>query len=113
MKKYDFEYLDDWYINLYEEWIFIKSLEFSWIELSEIFLYKLVPNIDKKTGFIFLEVWFPKNKIDTILQELNSKSYCIRYFPKIWDSIIFNWNHKILKDKQKIIQLKNNLVKFE
>lgn len=34
MDKFNFEKLDDNFINLYEEWIFIKAVEFSAVKLS-------------------------------------------------------------------------------
>lgn len=78
MKKYGFEKLDDWFINLYEEGLFVRCFEYSAILIWEIFWYKIFPNIDKKTGFIFLEFFF---------------FFCIYNF-KIYNNFVLIFNYK-------------------
>jgi len=70
MKWFIIESLEDNYINLFEEWIFTRCFDYSAILLWEIFWYKIFSNIDKKTWFIFLELWFPKIKNMEILENL-------------------------------------------
>jgi hypothetical protein len=53
MKKSSFELLDDGFINLYEEWIFVRCFEYSAILLSELTWYRLFANIDKKSWFVY------------------------------------------------------------
>lgn len=60
MKKDSYEKLDDWFINLYEEWLFVRSFEYSAVLLREILWYKLFSNIDKKNRIYFFRTRFPK-----------------------------------------------------
>lgn len=112
MKKYDLERLEDNYINLYEEWIFIKSFEYSAIILNQEFGYRLLVNCDKKKWLIYLESWFPKNKKDIIFIDLKSLWYSIRFFEKSWVSVLIEWNKKLIKSEVEIVSIKRNLVKF-
>ena len=108
------ERLDDSYINFFEEWIFIKCFEYSAIVLNEIFWYKLTTNIDKKTGIVFLELWFPKIKKEEILFQIVWKWYSYRLFSK--DSKLISseqFSIELNKDLDKIIQIKKQLVKFD
>lgn len=75
MKKDSYELLDDGFINLYEEWIFVRCFEYSAIEISRLFDYKIFPNCDKKTWKIYLEVWFPKDKKWDIFSFLDNHNY--------------------------------------
>ena len=75
MKKNSFELLDDGFVNLYEEWIFVRCFEWSAILVSEITGYRLFANINKKTGLIFLEIGVPKNKLDEIIKNLEIRWY--------------------------------------
>ena len=113
MKKDSYELLDDWFLNLYEEWIFIRCFEYSALELWELFWYKLMPAVDKKTWKVFLEVWFPKNKKSEIFNFLDTRNYNYRFTTKNEWLIQTIWNHKIQKDKEKLIKIKKDLIKFE
>jgi len=113
MKNLILEKIDDWYINLYESWLFIRSMEYSAMLLNEVLWYKLYLNIDKKTWFVFLELWFPKIIKDEVIHKINSMWYFIRVISKDNEITLFDWNDKILKDKNKLLELKNTMVKFE
>jgi hypothetical protein len=47
MKKDSFEKLDDWFINLYEEWLFVRCFEYSAILLWEILWYKIFVDLNE------------------------------------------------------------------
>lgn len=104
--------LNDWFVNLYEQWIFIRCYEKSAICISELTWYKLYPNIDKKSWFIFLECGFPKDKKENILSKLESKWNFIRIIDKGWNINETFWNNKLEIEKSKLIETKNNLIKF-
>ena len=112
MNKDSFEKLNDGFVNLYEEWIFIRCFEYSAILLSEITGYRLFSNINKKTGFVFLEIWFPKNKLDEIIKKLEFKWYCLRFNKRDWEYDLSIWDIKIERNTEKLIKLKQNLVRF-
>ncbi len=112
MKRDSFELLDDGFINLYEEWIFMRCFEWSAILVSEITGYRLFANINKKTGFIFLEIGFPKNKLDEIIKNLEIRWYYLRIIKKDWAFNSSIWNIKLEKNKEKLIKLKQWLIKI-
>jgi len=112
MNKYSRENVNDWFINLYEQWIFIKCYEYSAIIIWEITWYKVYPNIDKKTWFIFLELWYPQNKGNLIIKELENKWYMIRVFDKNWNVEETIWVKKFEKNIENLIKLKKQLIKF-
>ena len=104
--------LNDWFVNLYEQWIFIRTYEKSAICISELTWYKLYPNIDKKSWFIFLECGFPKDKKESILSKLEKDSYFIRLIDKDWNINETFWNNKLKAEETELIKIKNNLIKF-
>ena len=112
MDKINFEKLDDNFINLYEVWIFIKSLEFSALKLNEFFWYKLTFWIDKKSHFLYFEVWFPKTRLDERINEIVKSWYSIRYFPKNSLPIIYNWKNIFKKDEKDLVDRKQNIIKL-
>lgn len=112
MKKSSFEKLDDWFVNLYKKWIFVRCFEFSAILISQLTWYRLYANIDRKTWFVFLETGFPKNKIDEIQNNLENKWYKIRVVEKDWNITETIWVNKLDKGSEKLINLKTNLIKF-
>lgn len=113
MKTKILENLDDNYINLYESGIFIKSIEYSAILLSELFWYKIVPYVDKKTFKVYLESWFPISKKEEVLSKLKSIWYSFRYIDKSSFTDIFDGTKKIDKDKSKLINIKKEKIIFE
>ena len=112
MKKNSLEILDDGFVNIYEEWLFVRCFEYSAVLMSEITWYRLFANIDKKTGFVFLECGFPKDKLDEIIWSLENRWYYIRFIEKTWNINTTFWNFKLEKTKEKLIEIKNNLIKF-
>lgn len=112
MKKDSYEMLDDWFLNLYEETLFVKCFEYSAVLLWEITGYRVFLNIDKKTWFIFLELWFPKNKLKEIVKNLENKWYNLRIIKKDWNIDSTFWSIKLEKNKEKIREYKNDLIKF-
>lgn len=82
MKKDSYEKLNDWFVNIYEQWIFMICYEKSVIVVSEMNLYRLFPNINKKTWFVFLELWFPIIKFNEMVTKLENKWYKIRIIEK-------------------------------
>lgn len=112
MKKDSFEKLDDGFLNVYEEWIFVRCFEWSAILISEITGYRLFANIDKKTWFIFLEVWFPKNKQGEIMWNLENRWHAIRFVEKNWKLNCIIWKEKLERIEEKIINIKKQLTKF-
>jgi hypothetical protein len=112
MKKNCYEKLNDWFVNLYEQWLFIRCYEKSAILLSEITGYKLYPNIDKKTWFIFLECGFPKDCKGKITDNLEKRWNFIRLIDKDWKINEVYWNNKLNIDEITITKIKNNLIKF-
>jgi len=113
MKKYSFEKLNDPFLNIYEQWLFIRSFENSAIFISQLTWYRLFPNIDKKTWKIFLECAFPKNKKSLIIKELEREWYNIRIIDKEWNIEETIWNNKIEKDYKKLLDIKKTLTIFE
>lgn len=89
------EKVKDHYINLYEVWIFIRAIEYSAYEVFLVLDYKYYLNINKKTWFVFLESWFPKNMLDKNIQILVWKWYSVRYINK-QNEITFYLNKLIL-----------------
>lgn len=112
MKKDSYEKLDDWFINLYEEWLFIRSFEYSAVLLGEILGYKVFVNIDKKTWFIFLELWFPKIKLWEVLKQLEIRWYKLRIMQKDLQIKTINWSIALDRNLEKLIQFKQELIKF-
>jgi hypothetical protein len=112
MRKDSFEKLDDWFLNLYEEWIFVRCFEYSAIFVSELTWYRLFANIDRKTGKIFLEIGFPNNKLNQIIKELEMKWYCLRITKLNWELKLSFWVLKLERNIEKLIKLKQDLVKF-
>ena len=113
MKKSSFEKLDDSFVNLYEEALFVRCFEYSAILLWELTGYRVFVNIDKKTWFLFLELWFPKTKLNEIIANLESKWYFLRIMLKNWELNSTIWSIEFERDKEKIIKYKNDLIKFE
>ncbi len=112
MKKDSFEKLNDWFVNLYEEWIFVRCFEYSAEFISQLTWYRLFANIDKKTWYIFLECSFPKNKLDEIIWNLESRWYSVRFVDRDWKLNCTIWKEKIERRQEKILKIKNNLIKF-
>lgn len=112
MKKSSFELLDNGYINLYEEWIFVRCFEYSAVLLSQLTWYRLFANIDKKSWFVFLEVWFPKNKLDEIVWNLENRWYSYRIIDKNWKLNCTIWKEKLQRNQEILKQRKNNLINF-
>jgi hypothetical protein len=112
MKKESFEKLNDSFINLYKQGIFIRCYEYSAILISEITWYRVYPNVDKKTGFVYLELWFPVNKQEEIIRKLEVKKYNIRLIDSEWNIEETIWIEKIDKNNEKLTQLKKWLIKF-
>ena len=108
-----FEKLEDDFINLFEVWIFIKSFEYSALILSKELDYKYYINCDKKKAFIFLEIWFPKTKLEQNISILLSKWYSIRYIDKNNKIIEYKWELKNIKDKKYLLNIKQKLIKLE
>lgn len=111
MNKYNFELLNDNFINLYKQWIFIRCYEYSAIIISEITWYRVYPNVDKKTWFVYLELWYPKNKENIVLNELEKHWYNIRVNSD-WNIEETIWKNKLEKNKEKLISFKKQLIKF-
>ncbi len=80
MNKYSYEKLNDWFVNLYRQGIFIRCYEYTAIIVSEITWYRVYPNVDKKTWFVYLELWFPKDKENIVIKQLEKQWYNIRIF---------------------------------
>jgi hypothetical protein len=112
MKKNSFEMLNDWFVNLYKEWIFIRCFEYSAILLWKITWYRLYTNIDRKSWFIFLELWFPETKLNEVLIKLENSWYRIRLIEKNWNITEIVWVNCIYKDNTELINLKTNLINF-
>lgn len=112
MNKYNYDKLNDWFVNLYEQWIFIRAYEKSAICISELTWYKLFPNIDKKSWFIFLECGFPKDKKESIISKLENKWNFIRILDKNWNINEVIWNNKLDINETELLKIKNNLIKF-
>jgi len=107
------ELKDDYFLNFYKQWIFIRCYEYTAIILWEITWYRVYANIDKKTWKIFLELWFPVNKEKEIFNILENKWYFLRISDKKWLIEEIIWNIKIEKDNEKLIKLKKDFIKFK
>jgi len=112
MKKNSFDKLDDGFVNLYKEWLFVRCFEYSAVLISQLTWYRLYANIDKKAWFVFLECGFTKVKLSEVQKELESKWFKIRIVEKDWNIIEIIWNNRLEKDSEKLINLKTNLIKF-
>ena len=112
MNKYSYEKLNDSFINLYKQGIFIRCYEYSAILISEITWYRVYPNVDKKTWLVYLELWFPVNKQEEIIRKLEVEKYNIRLIDKQGNIEETIWNKKIDKINNKLIELKKQLIKF-
>ena len=110
MNKISLEKLNDWVINLYMQWIFIRSFEKSAIILSKITWYRLCVNVDKKTWFIYLELGFPKDKLEEILKELDWIH--IRVIDNKWNVEETIWVKKEEVTEEQLLEIKKDLVKF-
>ncbi len=107
------EKLDDGFVNLFENGAFISAIEYSALVVAEILHYKLVPNIDKKTWFIYLKVSFPKNMKDVNFEKIVSGWYTIRYKDKDFNIVfIWTWTKKLEKNEDNLVENKKNLVCF-
>jgi hypothetical protein len=106
------EWKNDYFLNFYKQWIFIRCYEYSAIIISEITWYRVYANIDKKTWKIFLELWFPVNKEKEIFDILEKKWYFLRMCNKDWLIEEIIWNNKIEKDNKKLIEIKKQLIKM-
>ena len=62
--------------------------------------------------FIFLECGFPENKKDNILLRLENRWNFVRLIDKDWNINETFWNNKLEIEESKLIQIKNNLIKF-
>jgi len=113
MKKDSFEKLDDWYVNLYEQGIFVRCFEKSVILISQLTWYRIYANLDKKTWFVFLELGFPRDRKNEIIQNLEIKWYKIRLIEKTWNIVETIWNNFLEKNIENIVKLKKDLIKFE
>ncbi len=112
MKKDNFEKLNDWFINLYKQWIFVRCYESSALLVSEITWYKVYPNVNKKTGFIYLELWFPINKQEEIIKKLDMANYNIRLVDVNLNIEEIIWTKKLDKNNKKLTNIKIWLIKF-
>jgi predicted mannosyl-3-phosphoglycerate phosphatase (HAD superfamily) len=113
MKKILQENRTDGFVNLYEEWIFLRSVEYSALKVADITQYKLIPNINKKTGFIFIECGFPINKLKDVLNLFKESKQNIRVYYKTWEvEEILNWT-KLEKNQSELLETKKKLVMFE
>jgi hypothetical protein len=108
----NYEWKDDYFLNFYKQWIFIRCYEYSAIIISEITWYRIYPNVDKKTWFVYLELWFPLNKEKEIFDILEKKWYFLRISDKKWLIEEITWNIKIDKNNEKLVELKKQLIKF-
>ena len=113
MKKDSFEKLDGWFLNLYEETLFIRCFEYSAVFIWELTWYRIFANINKKTWFVFLELWFPKTKLNEIVKKIENKWCFLRIIKNDWNLNSTIWNIEFKRDKEKIIKYKNELIKFE
>jgi hypothetical protein len=113
MKKYSFDRLDDWYVNLYEQWIFVRCFEKSAILISQITWYRIYTNIDKKNWFVFLELGFPIDRKNEIIQNLEIEWNKIRLIEKTWNIVETIWSNFLEKNIENIVKLKKDLIKFE
>jgi hypothetical protein len=52
----NYEWKDDYFLNFYKQWIFIRCYEYSAIIISEITWYRIYPNVDKKTWFVYWKI---------------------------------------------------------
>ena len=112
MKKDSFEKLDDWFLNLYEEWLFFRCFEYSAIFLSDLTWYRLYVNIDKKIWKIFLECAFPKNKLFWIVSLIEKQKYNIRIINKIGEIEETINGKNVEKSNWKLIEIKKGLIIF-
>lgn len=112
MNKESFEKLNDGFINLYEYWIFMRCYERSAILLAQITWYKLYPNIDKKTWFIFLELSFPKSISQQIKNELERRWYFLRIVDKEGKIYEIYGDKRLQWDVDSLRNIKTSLVKY-
>ena len=113
MKKILQENKNDWFINLYEQGLFVKSYEYSAMKIAEITGYRLMADIDKKSWMIYLTCAFPENKKNIIIAKLELEKINVRIkSKKWWTEEIYNWI-SLDKDNDKIIELKKSLVIFD
>ena len=112
MKKDSYEKLDDWFINLYEESLFVRCFEYSAGLVSELTWYRLYANIDKKNWFIFLECWFSKVRLSEIIKNLENKWYSVRLIDKNGNINSSIWGNKLEKLGEKLKEIKTNLIRF-
>jgi hypothetical protein len=104
---------DDWFLNLHKVWYFFRAFEYSAIELAKITDYKLFPNIDTKSGFVFLEVWFPQTRLEYVIRliENNKINYRILQNGIAQDETIA-WV-TITKNSTRLIETKKELIALE
>jgi hypothetical protein len=112
MKYLLIEQLEDTYVNLFESGIFIRWIEYSALIVSEIAWYKLYLNIDKKDNFVYLEVGFPLNKKQDVINSLVSLGYSVRFFSKIGIAETYPWNKVDFKNKENLKLEKEKLIRY-
>lgn len=108
--KLSIEYFDDGFLNLFEEWLFVKSFEYSALLINRLFWYKLLPNIDKKTWFVYIEAGFPVSAKDEVEELLSVKDYKTRVYTKEEKNIF--WKYPLQEDKDKLQNLKKDILRF-
>ena len=112
MDKLSYEKLDDWVINLYRQWIFIRCYEKTALYIWEITWYNIYPNIDKKTGFVYLELWFPELKLEEIVEKLEQENNYIRIIDNKWSIDETVWTKKEIINSEKLLKIKKELLNF-
>jgi len=96
MDKLAYEKLNEGVINLYLQWIFIRCFEKTAMNIRELTWYRVYANIDKKTGFIYLELWFPKEKMEELQKQLEENNYYIRIIDNKWNIEEIIWKKREL-----------------
>lgn len=125
-EKFTIEKFNNWYINLWHEWEFLRAYEYSALFLNKIFWYKFFLTFSKwcfkksdienfNKDYLFLWSWFPFSQKEKFLQDIYKKWYFVRIMKldeedqkkDRWE--VFKWDKKFKIDKNELIKTKQSL----
>jgi hypothetical protein len=118
IRKLKREYESENFVNIYIEWEFFRTKEYSAVLISKLRWYKLYLNICKQSNLVFLECGFPNISLfetKSLLKELwyNYRIYWVgKNINKVYEEMNW-WNEMVEKDKEELLTRKRKMLKWE